>query len=343
MKHLTRFAYAAVLAGTLALPSGAAPLATVAVAPAAGDRTYAAEGVVEAVRQSTVAAQVPARILEVRVRAGDAVKAGQVRVRLDPRTAADQLASSRAQAAAADAQLEAARRDYERNRRLAEKRYISQAAMEQAEAQYKAAAAQAKATIAQAGVASTQSTFTTLVAPYSGVVASVSAEVGDMASPGAPLLVVYDPAELRVVAQVPESYAPHVARDRPVRITVPGSGGDARSIEATRMVLLPTANPATHTREARLALPASAQGLAPGMFARAYLPLSLAEAPRITVPTGAVVRRPEFAAVYVVDAGGRAQLRQVRLGRASGDSVEVLAGLVPGDRIAVDPVAAARQ
>ncbi len=61
------------------------------------------------------------------------------------------------------------------------------------------------------------------------------------------------------------------------------------------------------------------------------------------MPASAVVRRPEFTAVYVVDAGGRAQLRQVRLGRASGASVEVLAGLVPGDRIAADPVAAARQ
>ena len=342
MKHPTTLA-AALLVGVLAVRAGAAPLATVEVAPAAGDRTYAAEGVVEAVRQSAVAAQVPARILEVKVRAGDAVKAGQVLVRLDPRTAADQLASSKAQVAAADAQLEAARREYERNRRLAEKRYISQAAMDQAETQYRAAEAQAKASIALAGVASTQTTFTTLVAPYTGVVASVAAEVGDLASPGTPLLTVYDPTELRVVAQVPESYAPHVALDRPVRITVPGSGGDARTLEATRTQLLPTVNPATHTREARLALPASAQGAAPGMFARAYLPLALADAPRIAVPATAVVRRPEFTAVYVVDAGGRAQLRQVRLGRVSGDRVEVLSGLAAGDRIAADPVAAARQ
>ena len=109
----------------------------------------------EAVRQSAIAAQVPARIVEMRVRAGDTVKAGQVLVRLDPRTAADQLASSQAQVAAAQAQLEAARNDFERNRRLFEKQYISQAAMEQAEAQFKAAQAQAKATTAQAGVAST--------------------------------------------------------------------------------------------------------------------------------------------------------------------------------------------
>ena len=342
MKHLPTIA-AAVLAGVLATLAAAAPLATVVVAAATGQRDYAAEGVVADVRQSTIAAQVPARILDVRVRAGDAVKAGQVLVRLDPRTAAGQLASSQAQVAAAQAQLDAARREHERNRRLAEKRYISQAAMDQAEAQYRAAEAQAKASIAQAGVASTQTTFTTLVAPYHGVVASVAAEVGDMASPGVPLLTIYDPSELRVVAQVPESYAPQVALDRPVRIVIAGGGGDARTLQATRALLLPTANPATHTREARLSLPTSAPGLAPGMFARAYLPLTVSEAPRITVPATAIVRRPEFTAVYVVDAEGRAQLRQVRLGRAAGASVEVLTGLASGDRIAVDAVAAARQ
>ncbi len=229
MKSARNFAVALLLGAVLA-PAAAAPLATVTVAPASAARTYTAEGVVEAVRQSAIAAQVPARIVEMRVRAGDTVKAGQVLVRLDPRTAADQLASSQAQVAAAQAQLEAARNDFERNRRLFEKQYISRAAMEQAEAQYKAAQAQAKATTAQAGVASTASSFSTLVAPYAGVVATVGAEVGDMASPGVPILTVYDPAELRVVAQLPESYAQYVAADRPVRIAIPGDAGEARAL-----------------------------------------------------------------------------------------------------------------
>jgi membrane fusion protein, multidrug efflux system len=324
-------------------PAGAAPLQTVTVAAAAADQTYQAEGVVEAVRQSTIAAQVPARVIEMRVRAGDAVKAGQVLVRLDPRTAADQLASSQAQVAAAQAQLEAARKDFDRNRRLFEKQYISQAAMEQAETQFKAAQAQAKATTAQAGVATTQSSFTTLVAPFSGIVASVSVEVGDMASPGLPVLTIYDPTELRVVAQLPESYAQNLAGNRPIRIALPGTTDVPRYIEATRMVLLPTADPTTHTRQVRLTLPANAPGLAPGMFARAAFPLTRVESARITVPASSLVRRPEFSAVYVIDANGRAQLRQVRLGRESGGAVEVLAGLQSGDRIAADPVAAARQ
>ncbi len=342
MRHAPNIAVTTLLAVMLGT-AAAAPLQTVTVAPAAAQRSHTAEGVVEAVRQSAIAAQVPARILEVRVRAGDAVQRGQVLVRLDARTATDQLAASQAQVAAAQAQLDAARKDYERNRRLFDKRYISQAAMEQAEAQFKAAEAQARSTTAQAGVASTQTSFTTLVAPYSGIVATVTAEVGDLASPGIAILTVYDPAELRVVAQLPESVAQHLALDRPVRIELPGGAEGPRTIDATRMTPLPTSDPSTHTRGVRLALPANTRGLAPGMFARASFPLALPEKSRLSIPTRSVVRRPEFSAVYVIDANGRAQLRQVRLGRETGDSVEVLAGLRPGDRIAVDPVAAASQ
>ena len=342
MKYVTKIALAAVFELTVCA-AGAAPLQTITIAPTASDQSYQAEGVVEAVRQSTIAAQVPARIMEMRVRAGDTVKAGQVLARLDPRTAADQLASSQAQVAAAQAQLDAARKDFDRNRRLYEKQYISQAAMEQAETQFKAAQAQAKATSAQAGVATTQSSFSTLSAPYSGVVASVSAEVGDLAAPGVALMTIYDPTELRVVAQVPESVAQNLAANRAVRIALPGNADGLQYVDATHSVLLPTADPATHTRQVRLSLPAGAKGVAPGMFARAAFPLAAAQAARISVPTSSLVRRPEFSAVYVVAADGRAQLRQVRLGRSSGDTIEVLAGLSSGERIAADPVAAARQ
>ncbi len=342
MTHARSFAIATMLTALLGTAM-AAPLQTVTVAPAAAQRSHTAEGVVEAVRQSAIAAQVPARITEIRARAGDAVKGGQLLVRLDARTASDQLAASQAQVAAAQAQLDAARKDFERNRRLFEKRYISQAAMEQAEAQFKAAEAQARSTTAQAGVASTQTSFTTLVAPYSGIVAVVNAEVGDMASPGLPLMTIYDPTELRVVAQLPESYAQHLVRDQPVRISFAGGPDGPRIVETTRMVLLPTADPSTHTRQVRLTLPAGLPGLAPGLFARASFALALPDAVRISVPTRSLVRRPEFSAVYVIDANGHAQLRQVRPGRETGDKVEILTGLRPGDRVAVDPVAAASQ
>jgi membrane fusion protein, multidrug efflux system len=342
MKRRTLYTAAAVLAALLS-PAAAATLATVVVAPVALDRPYVAEAVVEAVRQTAIAPQVPARVVEIKVRAGDAVKAGQVLVRLDPRAAADQVAASQAQVAAAQAQLDAARKDFERNQRLFNKQYISQAAMDQAEAQHKAAQAQAKAMIAQAGVATTQSSFTTLIAPYAGIVAGVAAEQGDMATPGMPLLTLYDPTELRAVATVPETYVVQFAAGQPVRIELAGGDAASRVVEATGITVLPTSDAATHTRQVRLALPRSAQAVAPGTFARASFPLATRGPGRLTIPPAAVVRRPEFNAVYVVNADGRPQLRQVRLGRETKDGVEILSGLQAGEKVAADPVAAAAQ
>jgi multidrug efflux pump subunit AcrA (membrane-fusion protein) len=60
------------------------------------------------------------------------------------------------------------------------------------------------------------------------------------------------------------------------------------------------------------------------------------------VPAAAVLRRTELSGVYVLDDKGVPTLRQVRLGRIDGDRFEVLAGVSTGERLALDPRAAAR-
>jgi multidrug efflux pump subunit AcrA (membrane-fusion protein) len=54
------------------------------------------------------------------------------------------------------------------------------------------------------------------------------------------------------------------------------------------------------------------------------------------------MQRAELSVVYVVGRDGAPLLRQVRLGRGDGDRVEVLSGLAAGERVAIDPQAAAR-
>jgi multidrug efflux system membrane fusion protein len=63
---------------------------------------------------------------------------------------------------------------------------------------------------------------------------------------------------------------------------------------------------------------------------------------RLYVPVNAIVRRAELTGVYVIGTGGRPLLRRVRLGRSAGDNVEVLSGVSAGERVAIDPQAAAR-
>jgi len=77
------------------------------------------------------------------------------------------------------------------------------AALDKAEADYRTAEAQVKATLAGAGQAATERAFATIVAPYSGVVSARHVELGELATPGRPLMTGFDPASLRVVASVP--------------------------------------------------------------------------------------------------------------------------------------------
>lgn len=299
------------------------------------ERLALVEGVVQAERQSTIAAQVVGRVVARPVKAGDAVKAGQLLVQIDPRSAAQQEAASESQVREAQANLANAKAKFERSKELAKQKFISQAALDQAQAEYLAAQAQAAAAIANAGVSTTTKSFTTIVAPYDGVVASTDVEIGDMATPGRPLVTVFDPHALRVTATLPQAVLVHADLSAPVRIEIPSL---RRTLAARRVTVLPVADVLTHTTQVRLDLPETV-GVMPGQYARASIVTGHAKA--LTIPESAVLRRSEVTAVYVLDARGRAQLRQVRLGEpVGGDQIEVLAGLNAGEHVAREPVRA---
>ena len=334
-------ALAAVAGDAPAAPASKAQmLATEAVTALSVADVSGFDGVVQAVRQTAVAAQVAGAVVSLEVKAGDAVKAGQVLLRLDARAAEQTAAAGAAQLQAARAAQEVAVKEFERQKQLFQESYISQAALDRVEAQYKATQAQASAQRAAAAAARTESGFYVVRAPYAGVVSDVSVVLGDMAMPGRPLLTVYDPRGLRVSVTVPQSAAAAWTPGQAVQLDLPGTA--LGRITPVNAQALPTVDPATHTLELRLDLPAGLPGVAPGMFARAWLSVGRNAGTRLFVPARAVVPRAELTGVYVLGVDGRALLRQVRLGRPQGDSVEVLAGVSAGERVVLDPQAAAR-
>jgi len=302
--------------------------------------SYSAEAVIEAVRQSTVAAQIAGRIVELRFDVGDYVKKGEVIVRIDERAASQALAASTAQVQEAQAALANARAQYERSRQLVAQKFISPSALDRAESDYRAAQARVTRLLAGAGQAATERSFATVSAPYSGVVAARHVELGEMAAPGKPLMTGFDPSTLRVVANVPQAQVGAIRALARARVEVPSLG---RWLDAKSVTIVPAADPRTHSTRIRLELPEDVRGVYPGVFARAHF--AIGSATRLLVPREAVLRRSEVTAVYVVGAEGaarlRPQLRQIRLGTA-GDAraIEVLAGLKPGERVALEPVKA---
>lgn len=328
-------------AGFAARAADAPALATAPVQSAASAVGGGYDGVVEAVRQSVVAAQVAGAVTALEVRAGDRVAAGQVLARIDARVAEQQAIASEAQIASAQALLEVARKDFERQQQLYQQKFISPAALDQAESQYKAAQAQAAALRAQAGATRSQSGLHVVRAPYAGIVAEVPVALGDMAMPGKPLLTLYEPGMLRATAAVPQSAVASGLVG--AKVELPGLPEARRWIAPAQAQLLPTVDASTHTVQVRLTLPAGLDGVAPGTFARVWLPAAAGSSGRLFVPASAVVRRGEMTGVYVVDAQGRASLRQVRVGRDQGSQVELLTGVSAGERVALDPQAAAKQ
>ena len=303
------------------------------------DEVYAADGIVEAVRQSTVAAQIAGRVVELHADVGSRVAKGAVLARIDERESAQVLASNEAQIARATADLANARANLERNRKLLEKQYISQAAVDRAQAEHDAAAATLAAAKAGTGAAAAARSHTVITAPFSGVIAERSVQLGEMAQPGRPLFTMFDPVDLRVVASVPED---GIAR---VRTGAKGASVElsalAKTVPAKSVTVLPAADARTHTKLVRLDLPDghATKGAYPGMFARALF--ATGNARKLVIPERSVAYRSEVAGAYVVTPAGEIRFRQLRLGEKTADgAIEVLAGLRAGERVALDPVAA---
>lgn len=283
-----------------------------------------------------MAAQISGRVIEVAFDAGDAVKKGQVLVRIDESEARQAVAGSEAEVAQAQANLQNSRLAYDRSKQLLAQKFISQAAVDKAQADYRSAEAQLKVALARVGQTSATRGFATIVAPYDGIIASRQVELGEMASPGKALMTFFSPKGLRVVASIPQYKLAQVRQSSRAQVEFPEL---KQWVPGTRVTLLPVADTRTHTTRARVDLPADLKGIYPGMFARAHF--SIGRAQKLLIPASAVVRRSEVAAVYVVDAKEQISFRQIRLGEPVGQSeVEVLSGLVQGEQVALEPIKA---
>jgi len=316
-----------------------AQIATAVVDLREVDETYPAEGVVEAVRQSTVAAQVPGRIVELRVDAGKAVVKGQVLARIDEREAAQAVVAGEAQTARAEADLANSRVNYERTKRLVEQKFVSQAALDKALADYKSAQAQSEAARAGALQAGAAKSHTVITAPFSGIVAARFIELGEMAGPGRPIVTLYDPKDMRVVASIPQIRLSEVRTKATASVELPSL---SQWVKGKAVTVLPSADARTHTTLVRVDLPEAVKGAYPGMYARVHF--ATGRTTKLLIPARALVYRSEVAGAYVVGEKGEIQFRQLRLGEPAGaEGIEVLAGIARGERVALDPVAALAQ
>ena len=320
--------------GEARAPAAVEGLRTVTVEAGDGGRGRAWDGVVEAVRQATLSAQTAGRVAEVLHDVDDRVAAGDVLVRLSAVEQQAGVEAARAALRAAEAAAVEAEGNHRRYQDLSQGQYVSRAQLDQVRAARDAAVAARDAARARLADAGQQSAYTTVRAPYAGIVARRDVEPGESVGVGQPLATVFSPEALRIEVGIPQSDAERV-RARPVADVV---FDDGRRVQAAAVTVFPAADAAAHAVRVRVQLPALDPAPLPGSTAKVAFPAVVGAAhPR--VPLSAVVRRGEVDAVYVL-AKGRLSLRQLRLGEAEGGTVDVIAGLQPGETVAADPVAA---
>lgn len=315
-------------------PVLAADLVTIPVASAEVAKEYRLDGVVEAVRQSTLSAQTTGQVQELLVDVDDFVEQGALIIRLKDTEQTARVNQAKASLQAASARLNEAQKEYQRIKGIYARKLVSKSAMDRATSALGTARADYKAAEAALKQSEEQLAYTRVTAPFTGIVTERHIEAGETAQPGQPLISGLSMDHLRVSVDVPQSLVHALRQHASARLQLPS--GDW--VDAARLTVFPYADPASGTFRVRADLPAGTEDVFPGMLVK--VAFVTGETQQLTVPRQAVVHRSEVTGVYVVGEDGKVSLRHVRLGESLGDKVTVLSGLRVGERVALDPVQA---
>src|ERR1019366_8606676 len=168
--------------------------------------------------------------------------------------------------------------------------------------------------------------YARLAAPFSGVVISRTAEPGNLATPGAPLLTIEQEGFYRLEASVDESQVASVRVGQAVEAVIEPSG---KTLNTRVSEIVPSVDSASRTYIVKVDLPATLQ-LRTGMFGRAIFPLGAQKV--VAIPLAALLERGQLQSVFVVE-DGVAHTRLVTTGRRAKDAVELLSGLNAGEKV----------
>ncbi|MBO9515483.1 MAG: efflux RND transporter periplasmic adaptor subunit [Variovorax sp.] len=302
--------------------------------PDAG-QTLALPGTLQGYVQSPISARASGYLKRWTKDIGSHVEKGELLAELDTPEIDQQLSQAVAARQQTASSLELAKSTVARWEALRKKDVVSQQDLDER----RSALAQATANLAaaDANVQRLKQTegFKRVVAPFSGVVTRRNVDVGDLidAGSGRALFLLAQTDPLRVYINVPQAYAQLVKPGQPVVVTQAELRGQTFKGEVARTS--GAIDTATRMMQVEVALPNKEGTLLPGAYVQVSLPLAASRS--LTIPANALLFRAEGTRVAVVDAQGKVTLRGVMLGRNYGETVEVIDGLGPADRLVLNP------
>lgn len=294
-------------------------------------QTLAASGSLRAYSQASVKARVAGEVSQVLVREGEAVKAGQVLVRMDNADYRARQAQAEGALVAARGQLDIAAKARENNRVLLERGFISKNAFDTASSQYDIARANVDS--AQGGLDVSRKALgdTVIRAPIAGLVASRSVQPGEKVSADNRLLDVVDLSRMEMEVAVPTSDIIAIAPGQEVTVRFEGLS----PLPAAVVRINPATQAGSRSILVYLQLDNPQNRLRAGMFGEARLTLSR-KAGVLAAPQSALQSNGESAYVYAIEAGKLVR-KPVQVGITGSDGeatlVEIASGLAPGARI----------
>lgn len=355
-------------------PAGAAaPEVRVETVGASAEGTvYEATGTVRPKFSAVLSSKITGQVLNVTVREGDRVTAGQLLVEIEARDAQAMLARAEAgldearhavdevdrsiraaesTKAAAEANQQLAAVTQQRYKQLLDTRDISRQDFDQADARYKAATAEVQSAVDSIdALKARQQMVKARIAQAQAEVDNARVAIGyarvTAPTPGVVSRRSVDPGALAA----PGTPLLTIDDDRTLRLEAIIEEGRAGLVAQGTQVSVfvdalgdrplagrvaeinPTSDAASRSFMARIDLPPDPQ-LRAGLFGRAAFPMGQTDV--ISVPLSAIVERGQTSAVYVIENNDTARLRFVTTGKRSGDRVEVLTGLSKGDRVIV--------
>jgi len=288
-------------------------------------------GTVRPVMDSLVACEVDGRVVERRVENGDPVARRAILVRLDATRLRKQLDHAESEKAEVEALLDLAKIQEKRARELYRDDVLSVGDLDQALARRQSLAGRTRAI--ETRIASIQDDIarTTVRAPFGGVVTEIRTEVGEWIKQGDAVVRLFKLDRVEIQVDVPEKYFPQLKLGAAVPATIEALPGLV--LAGKIFALVPRADPDARTFPVLVRADNPDGRVAAGMLAQVELTLGVGER-ALLVPKDAVVRQAESEVVYIVE-DDVARIVTVKSGRATGDRVEVVGDLVPGQSVVV--------
>lgn len=293
-------------------------------------------GSVQPEKRADLRAEVAAVVTQLLKGNGEAVKKGELLMRLDDTSIRESLQSADAGLRAAQQAFEQAQRQVERLKTLQAQGMTSAQALDDAEGRRNAAQSELVAARSRVVSAQQQLRRTEVRAPFDGVVSERKASVGDTAQVGKELLKVIDPRSMRFEGLVSADRMSEIRPGQRVSFRVNGVADVAFSGKVQRVDA--SANNVTRQVEVLVSFddPSRAPRVA-GLYAEGRIEGSAAAVPMVA--EGSIVRRDGQTRVWRVGADGVLALVPVQLGERDARSGEwpLRGGLAEGDVILRNP------